>query len=56
MLRNIPVLSQLNTILQGAPNEVLTALLLVLAAATVIVAFHGNAVLKAAVAAWIIFP
>lgn len=47
---------KLNKTLAGAPNNVLTLLLIGLAAAALLVAFVGNPTAKAAVAAWFILP
>lgn len=42
--------------LAGAPNHVLTLLLIGLAAAALLVALVGNPTAKAAVAAWFLLP
>jgi len=52
----IPIIGHLKQYLSGAPNEVLTVLLLGLSFVIAIVAFSNNPVLKAAVAAWVIVP
>lgn len=47
---------KLNKTLAGAPNHVLTLLLIGLAAAAMLVALMGNPTMKAALAAWFILP
>lgn len=42
--------------LAGAPNDVLTLLLIALAGVSLLVAFVGNPTAKAAVAAWFLLP
>jgi hypothetical protein len=42
--------------LAGAPNDLLTLLLIGLAAVALLIAFTGNPTTKAAVAAWFILP
>lgn len=49
-------LLKIDKALAGAPDQILTALLLGLAAVSLIVAFVGKPALKAAVAAWFLFP
>jgi hypothetical protein len=51
-----PIIRQLEKMLEGEPDSVLTLLLLGLAAIIVFIALEGNPVLKAALAAWIIVP
>lgn len=47
---------RLNTLLRGAPDTLLTWLLIGLAVVALLVAFYGKPVLKAAVAAWMLLP
>lgn len=49
-------LNRLEGWLQGWPESSLTILLLLLAAVIVLVALRGRPLLKAAVAAWVVFP
>jgi hypothetical protein len=51
-----PFIRDLERILEGEPDSILTLLLLGLAAIIVFVALQENRVLKAALAAWIIIP
>jgi hypothetical protein len=51
-----PIIKQLEQRLEGEPDNVLTLILLLIAAFTVIVALSGNPLVKAVVAAWFIAP
>lgn len=56
IVENIPIMREFNGYLKGAPDKVLTALLLGVAIAAVIVALVGNPVFKAAFLAWALLP
>jgi len=51
-----PIIRQLNDRLAGWPDEGLTALLILIAVFTVVVALKGPPLFKAGVAAWFIAP
>lgn len=51
-----PLISQLDRYLQGFPDAVLTAGLIIGAMIVLLVAFRSPPILKAAVLAWIIAP
>lgn len=51
-----PIIQQLEKMLEGEPDSILTLLLLGLAAIIVFIALGDNSVLKAVLAAWIIIP
>lgn len=42
--------------LQGQPDRVLTAILLLVAAALIVIALRASALEKAVVASWVLFP
>ena len=51
-----PIIKQLDEKLAGAPDNVLTTLLIVLGMVVLFVAIKGTPTMKAAVAAWVILP
>lgn len=51
-----PIIKQLEQMLEGEPDNILTLILLGIAAFTVIVALSDKPLLKAVVAAWFIAP
>ena len=51
-----PIIKQIEAALEGEPDNILTLILLGIAAFTILVALFGKPVLKAAVAAWFIAP
>lgn len=55
-MQSLHPLNRLERWLQGWPESSLTVLLLLLAAVIVWVALTGRPLIKAAVAAWVLFP
>lgn len=49
-------LIKLDKILAGAPDKILTALLLTMAGIAALIAWRGSAAMKAFVAAWFLLP
>lgn len=56
IVENIPIMREFNGYLKGAPDKVLTTLLLGVAVAAVVVALVGNPILKATFLAWALLP